>query len=161
MVVAFQRVNGTGVPHGRQFTGKATRLQKLPGGLSFRRTGKNDGTRFAAPADMEGREIAQTSQDFAIIAMDFTFKVNLTAVVQVRAADENVARKVVPAVLGAPGSLEIALANENNAAAGHNARVTDVGFSIASLAPINGGGDRAVKRRNPTAPTPAARSRRK
>src|SRR5262245_29105384 len=117
--------------------------------------------RFAPPADMEGREIAQTSQDFATIAMDFTFKVNLTAVVRVRAADENVARKVVPMVLGAPGSLEIALANEINAATGHNAQVNDVGFSIASLAPINGGRDRAVKRRNPTAPTPAARSRRK
>jgi hypothetical protein len=36
MVVAFQRVNGTGVVPGRQFTGKATRLQKLPGGFSFR-----------------------------------------------------------------------------------------------------------------------------
>jgi hypothetical protein len=45
MVVAFQRVNGTGVAHGRQFTGKATRLQKLPGGFSFWRTGKNDGTK--------------------------------------------------------------------------------------------------------------------
>jgi hypothetical protein len=40
MVVAFQRVNGTGVVPGRQFTGKATRLQKLPGGFSFRRTGR-------------------------------------------------------------------------------------------------------------------------
>jgi hypothetical protein len=37
MVVAFQRVNGTGVPS-RQFTGKATRLYKLPGGFSFRST---------------------------------------------------------------------------------------------------------------------------
>jgi len=92
---------------------------------------------------------------------DFTFEVNLTAVVRVSAADENVAREVVPAVLGAPGSLEIALANEANAASGRNAQVTDVGFSIVSLAPIDGGGDRAVKRRNPTAPTPAARSRRK
>jgi hypothetical protein len=75
---------------------------------------------------------------------DFTFEVNLTAVVRVSAADENVAREVVPAVLGAPGSLEIALANEANAASGRNAQVTDVGFSIASLAPNNGGGDRAV-----------------
>src|SRR5262245_12042332 len=117
--------------------------------------------RFAAPADMEGRKIAQTSQGFATIAMDFTFEVNLTAVVRVRAADENVARKVVPMVLGAPGSLEIALPNQTNAATGHNARVTDIGFSMASLAPINGEGDRAVKRRNPTAPSPAARFRRK
>jgi hypothetical protein len=36
MVVAFQRVNGTGLVPGRQFTGKATRLQQLPGGFSFR-----------------------------------------------------------------------------------------------------------------------------
>lgn len=85
----------------------------------------------------------------------------LVAVVRVRAADEGTARKAIPTVLGAPSSLEIALANETNAATGHNARVTDVGFSIASLAPMNGEGDRAVKRRNPTAPTPAARSRRK
>jgi hypothetical protein len=35
MVVAFQRVNGTGVVPGRQFTGKATRLQTLPGGFSL------------------------------------------------------------------------------------------------------------------------------
>src|SRR5262245_3133422 len=106
------------------------------------------------------RELAQTSQDFATIAMDFTFKLNLTAVVRVRADDESVARKVVPMVLGAPGSLEIALVNETNAATGHNARVTDVGFSIVSLAPLHSAGDRAVKKRNPTAPTPA-RSRRK
>jgi hypothetical protein len=35
MVVAFQRVNRTGVVPGRQFTGTATRLQKLPGGFFF------------------------------------------------------------------------------------------------------------------------------
>jgi hypothetical protein len=34
---------------------------------------------------------------------DFAFKVNLVAVVQVRAGGENVGRKVVPTVLGAPG----------------------------------------------------------
>ena len=49
---------------------------------------------------------------------EFTFKVNLVAVVRVRADDESVARKVVPMVLGAPGSVEIRLANENNAAVG-------------------------------------------
>ena len=32
---------------------------------------------------------------------DFTFKVNLVAVVRVRAGDESVARKAVPTVLGA------------------------------------------------------------
>ena len=37
---------------------------------------------------------------------DFTFKVNLVAVVRVRAGDESVARKTVPTVLGAPGIAE-------------------------------------------------------
>ena len=44
---------------------------------------------------------------------DFAFKVNLVALVRVRAADESVARKVVPTVLGAPSTVEIGLANEN------------------------------------------------
>ena len=64
---------------------------------------------------------------------DFTFKVNLVAVVRVRAGDESVARKVVPTVLGAPGTVEIGLANENNAATGRHATITDVDFSIGSV----------------------------
>jgi hypothetical protein len=44
---------------------------------------------------------------------DFAFKVNLVALVRVRAVDESVARKVVPTVLGAPSTVEIGLANEN------------------------------------------------
>jgi hypothetical protein len=60
---------------------------------------------------------------------DFAFKVNLVAVVRVRAEDESVARKIVPAVLGAPGTAEIRLANENHAATGCHAAVTDVEFS--------------------------------
>jgi hypothetical protein len=64
---------------------------------------------------------------------DFVFKVNLVAVVHVRAADESAARKVVPTVLGAPGTLEIALANQNNAAVGHHATITDVDFSAGSI----------------------------
>ena len=47
---------------------------------------------------------------------DFVFKVDLIVVVRVRAADENIARQVVPTVLGAPGNAEIGLANQNNAA---------------------------------------------
>jgi hypothetical protein len=70
---------------------------------------------------------------------DFTFKVNLVAVVRVRAADESVARKIVPTVLGAPGTGEIRLANENNAASGHHATVTDVDFSIGSVKPFRAG----------------------
>jgi hypothetical protein len=94
--------------------------------------------------------------------MDFAFEVNLTAVVRVRAADESAARKVVPTVLGAPGTIEIALANEANAATGQDGRVTDVDFSIASLTPIKGDGGPPVNMKDPTAPGPAgARSRRK
>ena len=70
---------------------------------------------------------------------DFTFKVNLVAVVRVRADDESVARKIVPTVLGAPGTVEIRLANENNAAAGNHATITDVEFSIGSVKPYRAG----------------------
>ena len=62
---------------------------------------------------------------------DFMFKVNLVAVVRVRAPDEGVARKVVPTVLRAPGTVEIGLANENNAAVGNRATITDVDFSFS------------------------------
>ena len=71
----------------------------------------------------------------SILMEDFTFKVNLVAVVRVRANDESVARKTVPTVLGAPGIAEIRLANENNAAKGRHATVTDVDFSIGSVVP--------------------------
>ena len=62
---------------------------------------------------------------------EFTFKVNLVAVVRVRAADESVARQVVSTILGAPGTVEIGLANENNAAVGNHATITDVDFSFS------------------------------
>jgi hypothetical protein len=71
---------------------------------------------------------------------DFIFKVNFVAVVQVRAADENSARQVVPTVLGAPGNAEIGLANQNNAATGHDARVTDVNFSVGTIKPFRKSG---------------------
>jgi hypothetical protein len=61
---------------------------------------------------------------------DFAFKVNIVAMVGVRAADASVARKVVPTVLGAPGTLEIKLANESNAALEYDAIVTSVDFSV-------------------------------
>ena len=66
---------------------------------------------------------------------DFTFKVDLVAVVRVRAGDDSVARKS-SSVLGAPGTAEIRLANENNAATGNHATVTDVDFSIGSVKPL-------------------------
>jgi hypothetical protein len=70
---------------------------------------------------------------------DFAFKVNLVAVVRVRADDESIARKAVPTVVGAPGTAEIRMANENNAAKGHHATVTDVDFSIGSAVPARNG----------------------
>jgi hypothetical protein len=70
---------------------------------------------------------------------DFTFKVNLVAVVRVRASDGSVARKIVPTILGAPGTAEIRLANENNAATGRDATITDVDFSIGSVVPARNG----------------------
>ena len=60
----------------------------------------------------------------------FAFKVNIVAVVRVRAGHENVALKGVPTVLGAPADIEIRLANENNAALGHHATVSSVDFSV-------------------------------
>ena len=76
---------------------------------------------------------------------DFTFKVNLVAVVRVRASDESVARKIVPTILGAPGTAEIRLANENSAATGRDATITDVDFSIGSVIPARNGRPRTTR----------------
>jgi hypothetical protein len=74
---------------------------------------------------------------------EFAFEVNIVAVVRVHAADENVAREAVSTVLGAPAVAEIRLANENNAALGHHATVTNVDFSVVDgsimLVEIDGG----------------------
>ena len=88
---------------------------------------------------------------------DFTFKVNLVAVVRVRAGEESVARNIVPTVLGAPGTAEIRLANENNAATGCHATITDVDFSF-SLGSIKRFGGKA---QDSTALLRPARFRRK
>jgi hypothetical protein len=87
---------------------------------------------------------------------DFAFKVNLVAVVRVRAADESVARQVVPTILGAPGTVEIGLANENNAAVGNHATITDVDFSFIGSIKRFGG-----EAQDSTALLQPARSRRK
>jgi hypothetical protein len=63
---------------------------------------------------------------------EYTFEVKLRAVVHVRAENEALACKVAPSVLGSPGSVEIRLANENNAAIGNFSVVTDVDFSQES-----------------------------
>ena len=76
---------------------------------------------------------------------DFAFKVNLVAVVRVRAGDECAARKIVPTVLGAPGTTEIRLANENSAATGRDATITDVDFSIGSVVPARNGRPRPTR----------------
>ena len=72
---------------------------------------------------------------------EFEFKVSVVAVVRVRAADENAAREVIPDVLGAPSTAEITLANENQAALGRDATVTDVDFDVGSIKLANGGFD--------------------
>jgi hypothetical protein len=59
---------------------------------------------------------------------EYVFEVKLRAVVRVRAEDEETARKVIPTVLGTPGTLEIDLANQNNVAVGRDATVTEVDF---------------------------------
>jgi hypothetical protein len=74
------------------------------------------------------------------VMKDFAFKVNLVAVVRVRAGGESVARKVVSTVLGAPGPVEIGLTNENNVATGRHATITDVDFSIGSVKPFEKSG---------------------
>jgi len=75
------------------------------------------------------------------LAPEYAFKVNLVAVVRVRAANETVARRALPSVLGPPGTVDIKVTNENNAALGVNAVVTDVDFSIeegAALFEVDG-----------------------
>jgi hypothetical protein len=52
--------------------------------------------------------------------------------VRVHASEEKAAREVLPSVLGAPGIVELRLANENNAAIGVNATVTHVDFSAST-----------------------------
>ena len=63
---------------------------------------------------------------------EYVFEMQIVAAVRVHAVDENVARKVVPSVLGSPGTAEIRMANENNAGLGLNALVTNVDFSTGN-----------------------------
>lgn len=64
---------------------------------------------------------------------EFAFKVDIVAVVRVRASDEREARRVVPDVLGAPGTAELRLANENHAALEHVATATEVEFNVGLI----------------------------
>ena len=64
------------------------------------------------------------------------------------AADEAAARKGVPAVLAAPGYAEISVANDDNAALGINATVTNVDFfpKLSSVA-VTGFNGKTMKAR--------------
>ena len=83
--------------------------------------------------------------------VDFAFTVNIVAVVQVRAADESVARRVVPTVLGSPGTVELRLTNEGNALLAHPATVTNVDFSVEE------GSIKLIETDGVPAPAPAIR----
>jgi hypothetical protein len=75
------------------------------------------------------------------VTPEYAFRVKLVAVVRVRAADETLARRALPSVLSSPGTVDIKVANENNAALGVDALVTDVDFSIeegAALFEVDG-----------------------
>ena len=83
---------------------------------------------------------------------DFAFTVNILAVVRVRAAEESVARRVVPTVLGAPGTVELRLANEGNAVLAHRATITNVDFSVEE------GSIKLIETNGVPAPAPAPSS---
>jgi hypothetical protein len=70
------------------------------------------------------------------LAPEYAFRVKLVAVVRVRAADETAARRALPSVLSPPGTVDIKVTNENNAALGVNALVTDVDFSMEENATL-------------------------
>ena len=59
---------------------------------------------------------------------EFSFEVRLIARVRVRAPDEASARQAVPSVIGAPGSMEIAVANQGIDVPLPGAMVTAVDF---------------------------------
>jgi hypothetical protein len=67
---------------------------------------------------------------------EYSFEVGVRAVVRVQASDPDAARKVVETVLGAPGSQEIELANQNNHGVGRDATVTAVDFIQKSPAKL-------------------------
>jgi hypothetical protein len=93
---------------------------------------------------------------------EFVFKVGLVAVVRVHAADEAIARRILPSVLSPPSTEELNVANDLHASLGWDATVTQVIFPFhrrPTLFEING---QTVKRRSARRPRsePAAESRR-
>ena len=78
---------------------------------------------------------------------EYVFEMQLVAAVRVHAVDENVALKVVSSVLGSPGTEEIRIVNENNAALGSNALVTEVDFSVGNSPKLRKADNRKSKLR--------------
>jgi hypothetical protein len=79
---------------------------------------------------------------------DFAFKVDLVAIVRVRAADEDSARKAAPEVLGAPSTADIRIVNDNlNLGLGIDAVIEDVEFNVAPNVDLIGVNGERVKRR--------------
>ena len=78
---------------------------------------------------------------------EYVFEVQLVAAVRVHAVDENVALQVVSSVLGSPGTEEIRIVNENNAALGSNALVTEVDFSVGNSPKLSKADNRKSKLR--------------
>jgi hypothetical protein len=77
---------------------------------------------------------------------EYAFEVRLRAVVRVRADSKDEATKVVESVLGSPGSTEIFLANQNNAAVGRTATVTAVDFQHSSdPRPVSDNGPKSTR----------------
>ena len=72
----------------------------------------------------------------------FVFETTIDALVRVRASDEDSARKVIPTVLGAPGTADIRIANENvGIGLGIQAVIDEVKFNAApglTLLEVNG-----------------------
>jgi hypothetical protein len=80
---------------------------------------------------------------------EYAFQVKLVAVVRVRATDEVLARKVIPSVLGSPGTAEIRLVNESNNSLGLKATVTVVDFFVkGESAVLPESNDKKVRRRH-------------
>jgi hypothetical protein len=79
---------------------------------------------------------------------EYAFQVKLVAVVRVRATDEVLARKVIPSVLGSPGTAEIRLVNESNNSLGLEATVTVVDFfAKGDSAVLLESNDKRIRRR--------------
>ena len=84
----------------------------------------------------------------AATVQEYAFQVKLVAVVRVRAKDEVLARKVIPSVLGSPGTAEIRLVNETNNSLGLKATVTVVDFLVkGNSAVLLESNDKKVRRR--------------